>query len=75
MTWQPIETAPREEVVGARGRFIVGMDADGDVHKTFFTPGHVRGEAWVYMPDEGGLLEWFPVLWVDMPEPLIEKRR
>lgn len=63
MTWQPIETAPKD------GTPILGWSDEGVAYVCWWRPGR-RGTAWAffYAPDVG-TFSFHPTLWQPLPEP------
>ncbi len=60
--WQPMATAPTQPEVGQRGPVLLGVDASGAVHQTFYVSYHAKGSAWL-LPTGNGLEQWQPVAW------------
>lgn len=67
MTWQPIETAPkdREILLGDGGFCVQGVWDDVDYNE--FTGSYLYD--WTYGPAEIDPTNWRPTHWRELPEP------
>jgi hypothetical protein len=64
MSWQPIETAPKD-----RETPILAVDGSGWMNVSR----HFGGDVWYYAVHKGTAICWKPTHWMPLPDPLVTR--